>query len=135
MIEPPAPGWPSGVYTGLEDSGEVVFHPLPKPSDADIEKLVKSLHKRMIGLFQRLGLLGDGEYEELTSLGLCQVAARRRASPECRVAFRSVPVGMTSGSAATKRTLDLKRNADCAQTTAGSRFTQRFASGQGNASA
>ena len=29
-----------GVYIGLEDGGEATFHPLPKPSDEDIEKLV-----------------------------------------------------------------------------------------------
>ena len=64
-----------GVYTGLDDTGDVVFHPLPKPSDQDIEKLVRSLHGRVLGLLRRRGVLEDEEYEELTSLGLCQVAA------------------------------------------------------------
>ena len=69
-----------GVYTGLESVGGVVFHPLPKPSDEDIEKLVRSLQGRILGLLLRRGVLEEGEYEELTSLGLCQVAAVRDGS-------------------------------------------------------
>ncbi len=38
-----------GVYTGLEDGGEPIFHLLPKPSDEVIEKLVRSLHGRVYG--------------------------------------------------------------------------------------
>ncbi|MCP4963916.1 MAG: hypothetical protein GY926_01630 [bacterium] len=64
-----------GVYIGLEDGGEAIFHPLPKPSDEDIEKLVRSLHDRVYGLLRRRGVLHDGEYEEMTTLGVCQAAA------------------------------------------------------------
>ncbi|MCP3960714.1 MAG: hypothetical protein GY719_22955, partial [bacterium] len=64
-----------GVYIGLEDGGEATFHPLPKPSDEDIEKLVRSLHGRVYGLLRRRGVLHDGECEELTALGVCQAAA------------------------------------------------------------
>ena len=48
-----------GVYTGLERDGEVVFHPLPMPSDEDIEKLVKSLHGRVLSLLRRRGVLEE----------------------------------------------------------------------------
>ena len=37
-----------GVFTGLESSGSVEFHALPKPTDADIEGLVRSLCGRVV---------------------------------------------------------------------------------------
>ncbi len=52
-----------GVYTGLENGGEVVVHPLPKPSGTDIEKPVRSLHKRITSLLRKRGELDDDECE------------------------------------------------------------------------
>ncbi len=84
----------------LDNGGEVAFHPVPNPSDADIEKLVRSLHKRITSLLLKRGELGGDECEELTALGLCQVAARPRASPGNRAAshWEVMPVGMTLAS-------------------------------------
>jgi len=59
----------------------VEFHVLPKPTDADIERLVRSLCGRSVRLLHRRGALCDEGDEEPGALALCQAASAQGRIP------------------------------------------------------